>query len=118
MKGYTDFTTTITRKDGMNNVLPGELHIGDRVRCGRGTGNPRADGECGTVIGFYNNNDPDSPLVEFDKFIRGHDGHGSCDGVGKDGYCWYVPLVSIEYVAEDEDSVLPDEISVTFDGII
>lgn len=100
----------------MNSVLPGELRVGDRVRCGRGAGNPRAEGECGTVIGFVDDNQFDSPLIEFDKFIRGHDGLGKCNAVGKDGHCWYTPLDSIEYVIEDP--VLPDEISVTFDEII
>ena len=57
--------------------------VGDRVRCIDGFVNPNATGKIGTVI----DNADFSVLVEFDEFVKGHDGSGR----GKDGRCWWVP---------------------------
>lgn len=57
--------------------------VGDRVRCIDEFVNPNATGKIGTVI----DNADFSVLVEFDEFVKGHDGSGR----GKDGRCWWVP---------------------------
>lgn len=86
--------------------------VGDRVVVRQGeifsTKRSCADHLLGTVIGV---SIAGSILVEFDDFIRGHDGNTCCASLssghyGKDGHCWYchedVLHLEIEEIKESD----------------
>ena len=62
------------------------FRIGDRVRVNGEYGNRRFRNSAGTVIGFHRYTG--NPCIEFDEYMRGHDGDDSF--TGKYGHCWYV----------------------------
>ena len=102
-------------------MLFGQVKIGDRVRCnGGGTGNRKVAGKVGTIIGFIYNREGDSPLVEFDTDVDGHDGLGKCEASGEYGRCWFVPIESVEVIFDeiDFDDTIPDNLPISFDEII
>ena len=73
------------------------LKNGDKIIClDEVDGNQAIIGRTGTIIEFDLNGDA---LIEFDRHIGGHDGHGKI----RAGYAWYVPpelLINIHRLIE------------------
>lgn len=73
-----------------------KLKVGMRVKCNHPVGTKRYIHEIGTILATPSFNGGDV-AVEFDRCIDGHD----CSGRGlhgRYGYCWNVPLESLEPV--------------------
>ena len=71
--------------------------IGDKVKCiERYCGNESIIGQKGKIIVLMSQNSHHDYGIEFEnKIYHGH----NCDGVGREGYCWFIPeslLVLIE----------------------
>ena len=65
--------------------------------------------KCGTII----KESKDMCIIEFDEYIKGHNGRGfnnitsisNVNGYGKNGYCWNVMISNIYY---DKESAIED----------
>ena len=77
------------------------FQIGDRVKAASDAF--IAQGETGTIVGFYNMNN-DVLHVEWDKYS--HARH-SCSGLCKEGYGWNVWFYSVTLI-EDETNISLD----------
>lgn len=77
--------------------------IGDRVVAVEGVGEKDAIDVKGTII----NRDRDGDyLVEFDKYIAGHDGTPWGDIKGKFGYCWWCRPCVLSKLKEKHETVV------------
>lgn len=56
-----------------------------------------SEGMTGVIIDAYS----DVSGIEFDKYIDGH----SCDGLGRQGYCYYVKNECLHHISELSPSV-------------
>lgn len=79
----------------------GKFKVGDRVKVNKNTVtlNIRTVGECGTVKKLLTDN---YYLVEFDKFVGGHD----CKGFAKDGYGWNCAEDALDLVKRQNETIV------------
>ena len=96
-------------------IIEETYKVGDRVvYCGKTKSMVYLhEGETkGTVLGVCSSYPP--ILVEFDEYIKGHNGNGVIPGLeGKDGHCWFVTPEEISVVKESPAGfVVEDKVEV------